>query len=178
MKPLAWYVEAARSRIGSMRPDDADDAEYWDGLTAAAEALAGRADLQALAAKCQNYAEGHEHTRTKCKATEHIAYHEGGRDAFELVGKWIAKLATTPSRAGGGEVGEDKSFVLTMRSGVSSLNDNVIGSFRCYATALSVGGFLMQRDAECAPEYRIFDIVPIDDAALHGAGASGDFKNS
>ena len=38
-RPLAYYVEAARSHIGPRRPKDRDDAELWDGLTAAAEAL-------------------------------------------------------------------------------------------------------------------------------------------
>lgn len=34
MHPLIYYVEAARTQLGSMRPDDPDEADFWDGLTA------------------------------------------------------------------------------------------------------------------------------------------------
>lgn len=39
MHPLIYYVEAARTQLGSMRPDDPDEADFWDGLTEAATHL-------------------------------------------------------------------------------------------------------------------------------------------
>lgn len=40
--PLKYYVRAARSQLGSCRPDDdEDDADFWDGLTAVMKAMDG-----------------------------------------------------------------------------------------------------------------------------------------
>lgn len=39
MHPLIYYVESARSQLGAYRPDDPDEADFWDGLTEAATQL-------------------------------------------------------------------------------------------------------------------------------------------
>lgn len=72
---------------------------------------------------------------------------------------------TPPSSATPGD-----GFVLTMRSGVSSMNDNVIGTFCDYATALTVGGMLYEADKLDHPEYRTFDVKP-QERAGSDAGA-------
>jgi hypothetical protein len=50
-------------------------------------------------------------------------------------------------------------WVLTMRSGVSEMNDNVIGTFADYKTAFFIGGLLKDADANECPEYRTFDVI-------------------
>lgn len=50
-------------------------------------------------------------------------------------------------------------WVLKMLSGVSGQNDNVIGVFNDYATAMWVGKELMEMDKKDCPEYFTFTVT-------------------
>lgn len=56
---------------------------------------------------------------------------------------------------------EAAAYRLTMRSGVSDRNDNVIGDFNDRITATVVGALLKDADCLNAPEYSRFDIDPV-----------------
>lgn len=49
---------------------------------------------------------------------------------------------------------------LVLRSGVSMLNDNLVGRFNDYQTAQLCARFLMAIDSVYHPEYRTFDLTP------------------
>lgn len=62
------------------------------------------------------------------------------------------------------------AYRLTMRSGVSDRNDNVVGDFNDRITATVVGALLKDADCLNAPEYSRFDIDPV----THPPAASED----
>lgn len=96
---LAYYTEAARSQLGPIRPDDPDDADFWDGLTAVADALAARlpGDEWVLVPR--------EPTDRMCTVgiTRHQEFADdhdvwsakGEREQFRAV--WAAMIAATPT---------------------------------------------------------------------------------
>lgn len=58
-----------------------------------------------------------------------------------------------------------REWELTLRSGVSTLNDNVVGRFSCERTARLCAHFLMSLDQARHPEYVGFSLRSVPAAA-------------